>query len=819
MNLFELYATISLNSKNFDDALKRSEGSLASLGKSIVSTQALIKGMEAAFGAVKKVVGDSVNEYARYEQLIGGVDTLFKGASQKVQQYAKEAYKTAGLSANDYMEQATSFSASLIQGLKGNTEKAADLANVAITDMADNANKMGTDISAIQNAYQGFAKSNFTMLDNLKLGYGGTKQEMVRLINDSGVLDKKIKSVDEVSFDKMIEAIHAIQKELGITGTTAEEAASTIEGSKASLLSAFQNLLTFTADGTDKEQIQKAQDAFVTSFATYFNDNLAPRIVQGLKGSDEVFLAIASAITTIPQGTLSDMVEGGIEGATGLVNGLTNIAGWLVGEITEVFKNPKNTVEGATNLGIAIGNFVGTSVVEALGSLDEVLPGLFTAGVNLAGGLIEGLIAGITGTGEGTVYGDMSDINEELNRALEEAFSNEIEAESIINYLDTLKEKYGDTAESTDEWASAIERLVELDDSYAAFFDSETGRLTTSTEALREHVKAMKEEAIQRAMLGALQDKQAVLAGLIAQNAYSQAAIDTNSEKQATALGRLNAFVGSIAGTNEAFNGAMTAEYQASLVEGILKNKGWDTSNMDKLTYLEIAAPIQAAFQDFISKTGYVQGEQMTPSQMSEFVRLLAEQTNASEKETAEVNASIQAHKEATEEIDKHKKAIDENNEAIKTVETEISYAQAAVEQLTVDLGIAAQSAEAFARSLGGGNGHNPNLNIYGEDGGYNGGVRFVKRATGLDRVPYDGFRAELHRDEAVLTRAEADAWRRGGTAVGFDAHALGQIVAGAIRDGMSSVGFYFDKERVAAAITDDVSRNVVNGMAAWGYA
>lgn len=196
--------------------------------------------------AVGALVKQAVESYAEYEQLVGGVDTLFGSASAEVQKKADNAYKTAGMSANEYMETVTGFSASLIQSLGGDTEKAAKYADMAITDMSDNANKMGTDMSLIQNAYQGFAKQNYTMLDNLKLGYGGTKEEMERLLKDAS----KISGIkyDISSYADIVDAIHVVQTEMGITGTTAKEASTTIQGSISSMKSAWQNLLTGLAD-------------------------------------------------------------------------------------------------------------------------------------------------------------------------------------------------------------------------------------------------------------------------------------------------------------------------------------------------------------------------------------------------------------------------------------------------------------------------------------------------------------------------------------------------------------------------------------------
>ncbi|MEG0418980.1 phage tail protein, partial [Gordonibacter sp.] len=233
------------------------------------------------FGALSMVTKGALEAYASYEQLTGGVETLFKESAPVVEEYAANAYKTASMSANDYMETATSFSASLLQGLGGDTAAAAEYANTAITDMSDNANKMGTNISSIQDAYQGFAKQNYTMLDNLKLGYGGTQSEMARLINDSGVLGDTMtvtaENVNEVSFDKVVEAIHVVQTEMGITGTTALEASTTIEGSVNSAKAAWANWLVGLAD--DNANIEQLTAQLVESVSIAAG-NIVPRLVQ-----------------------------------------------------------------------------------------------------------------------------------------------------------------------------------------------------------------------------------------------------------------------------------------------------------------------------------------------------------------------------------------------------------------------------------------------------------------------------------------------------------------------------------------------------------
>lgn len=251
MNLFNLYAKIALDTSEYESGLEKAGGSASSFGsklKSGLATAAKV-GMAAVGAAATGIAAltkSSVENYSEYEQLVGGVDTLFKQASSTVQKYAANAYKTAGMSANEYMSTVTSFSASLLQSLGGDTEAAAQKADQAITDMSDNANKMGTDMSLIQNAYQGFAKQNYTMLDNLKLGYGGTQEEMKRLLDDATALSGV--KYDISSYADVVDAIHVIQTEMGITGTTAKEASSTIQGSILSMKSAWTNLVTGLAD-------------------------------------------------------------------------------------------------------------------------------------------------------------------------------------------------------------------------------------------------------------------------------------------------------------------------------------------------------------------------------------------------------------------------------------------------------------------------------------------------------------------------------------------------------------------------------------------
>lgn len=270
--------------------------------ESAVKSSAMATAFKAAFAAsAAAVVGlgtAAVKSYADYEQLSGGIQTLFKGSADQVMKYANQAYKTAGMSANRYMETVSSFSASLLQGLGGNTEKAAKYANKAVVAMSDNANKMGTSMEAIQYAYQGFAKQNYTMLDNLKLGYGGTASEMARLVNDSGVMGKSFKAtaknINSISFDKIIDAIQVTQDKLGYTGTTAKEASTTIEGSFNSMKGAWENFTTALGGGGD---VDKSMQELIETVKTWLG-NLIPVVEKIAENFVKILISgVSSAIS------------------------------------------------------------------------------------------------------------------------------------------------------------------------------------------------------------------------------------------------------------------------------------------------------------------------------------------------------------------------------------------------------------------------------------------------------------------------------------------------------------------------------------------
>lgn len=282
--------------KDTNDQLKDTGISLDGIGDKLkaglaAAAKAGAAAVAAASAAVVSLTKASLDAYAEYEQLVGGVETLFQDSNATVIAYAQDAYKTAGLSANEYMETVTSFSASLLQSLGGDTEKAANVADQAITAMSDNANKMGTSMESIQNAYQGFAKQNYTMLDNLKLGYGGTKEEMERLLEDAGKLAGT--KFDLSSFADVVEAIYVVQTKMGITGATAQEAITTIQGSANAMKSAWTNLVTGIAD--KNANIDKLIGNLVDSVVT-FSNNVIPRVEQILKGIGQMVAKLAPII-------------------------------------------------------------------------------------------------------------------------------------------------------------------------------------------------------------------------------------------------------------------------------------------------------------------------------------------------------------------------------------------------------------------------------------------------------------------------------------------------------------------------------------------
>lgn len=361
------------------------------LGKIGSAVNTAVKASAAAVGAASAGVAAlgtaCINAYADYEQLAGGVETLFKDSAETIHSFADNAYKTAGLSANEYMETVTSFSASLLQSLDGDTEKAAAAADLAITDMADNANKMGTAMESIQNAYQGFAKQNYTMLDNLKLGYGGTKEEMQRLLADA----EKLSGVkyDLSSYADIVEAIHVIQTEMGITGTTAKEASTTIQGSVASMKAAWANLMVGMAD--DTQNFDMLLSNFIESIGTVA-DNLLPRIGVVIEGMGKLVAGlapeIASALPTLTNELLPNLVELGVQSISALVQGIQENGDSLAAGALSIVGT---LAEGIAELLPMVADTAASLVVSLADGLTESLPNIIPVAIETISTLVENL--------------------------------------------------------------------------------------------------------------------------------------------------------------------------------------------------------------------------------------------------------------------------------------------------------------------------------------------------------------------------------------------------------------------------------------------
>lgn len=428
--LNKLGSELDKNASYMDEAAKSSDGCAESIneyGKEVkkagedseeagkkfdkVKTAATALGTAAAAAtaalaaAAIKLGKEVISAYADYEQLVGGVETLFKDSSGKVMEYANDAYKTAGLSANEYMKTVTGFSASLISSIGGDTEKAAKYADMAITDMSDNANKMGSDMASIQDAYSGFAKQNYTMLDNLKLGYGGTKEEMQRLLEDA----EKLSGVkyDISSYSDIVDAIHVVQTEMGITGTTAKEAEATISGSIGMLESSFQNLITGLGDAD--ADIDKLCDNVVNSFNSVVKNitpvvrNLAKTVPNALEGILDAIAPLLPELLEMGVG----LFEALLSGFTSVLPELMNTAASLVTTLVQgIIEALPLVVEAAaqfiTTLVQGIAEALPTlipaaveTVTTIVSTLIENIPLLIDAALQLMQGLAEGVLEAI----------------------------------------------------------------------------------------------------------------------------------------------------------------------------------------------------------------------------------------------------------------------------------------------------------------------------------------------------------------------------------------------------------------------------------------
>ena len=426
---------------------------------------AIVSGVKAVASRIKSLISGAIEGYGKYEQLVGGVETLFGSSADTVIKNAENAYKTAGLSANAYMETVTSFSASLLQSMGNDTEAAAKKADLALTDMSDNANKMGTDMQSIQNAYQGFAKQNYTMLDNLKLGYGGTKEEMQRLIDDANALNAAQGNYTNYSIESyadIVDAIHTVQTEMGITGTTALEASTTVEGSINSMKAAYQNFVTGLGDqnadigALTEELIQSAGNVaknvlpviesvvkniaetvreqgpdMITRFVAYATEKLPEVLKLGIQLIVSLVKGLAQNLPELLRGTLAlvdaiisafldslpDIIEVGKDIVRGLWEGIKAMASWIgekvsgfVGGLVDGVKgvlgihSPSRVFAGiGQNMALGLGQGFEKQMQSVTAGIQDAIPTPTVDTVyNAAAGLVNGLAAQSAGSPGGS---------------------------------------------------------------------------------------------------------------------------------------------------------------------------------------------------------------------------------------------------------------------------------------------------------------------------------------------------------------------------------------------------------------------------------
>lgn len=426
---------------------------------------AIVSGIKAVASGIKSLISGAIEGYGEYEQLVGGVETLFGSSADTVIKNAENAYKTAGLSANAYMETVTSFSASLLQSMGNDTEAAAKKADQALTDMSDNANKMGTDMQSIQNAYQGFAKQNYTMLDNLKLGYGGTKEEMQRLIDDANALNAAQGNYTNYSIESyadIVDAIHTVQTEMGITGTTALEASTTVEGSINSMKAAYQNFVTGLGDqnadigALTEELIQSAGNVaknvlpviesvvkniaetvreqgpdMITRFVAYATEKLPEVLKLGIQLIVSLVKGLAQNLPELLRGTLAlvdaiisafldslpDIIEVGKDIVRGLWEGIKLMASWIgekvsgfVGGLVDGVKgvlgihSPSRVFAGiGQNMALGLGQGFERQMQSVTAGIQDAIPTPTVDTVyNAAAGLVNGLAAQSAGSPGGS---------------------------------------------------------------------------------------------------------------------------------------------------------------------------------------------------------------------------------------------------------------------------------------------------------------------------------------------------------------------------------------------------------------------------------
>ena len=815
MNLMELSAKLTLDDADYQKGISGAEKSGEQFSNkmsalTVAAGQAIYNIAMKAVSAIAGMFKTAIGNYSDYQQLIGGVETLFKSSASKVEQYANQAYKTAGMSANKYMETVTSFSASLLQGLKGDTEQAAELANMAVIDMADNANKMGTDLSAIQTAYAGFAKQNYTMLDNLKLGYGGTKEEMIRLVNDSGILETKIESLDGITFDQLLLAIHEIQKQMHITGTTAAEAEGTLAGSISQMKAAWDNLLAVVAGEGDGNKLRLAEEAFGASVETFLS-GIIPTMLTTITNGDILVSALVNSITDLPENTLEQVTGALLSSGERMLGAIDKLANWLINNLTSTLESlavDDSKIEAFGNaLGMLIGHVAGNFITK----FPLIVKSMIQVGVDLAGSIIQGIWKGLFGSESSN---EIEKINQEIENKIAGVEIASSRAQAILQYMQSLYDKYGEAARQTQQWKEAEDQLESVMSGSKDVFDKYGSNIEGAITRLQAMSAELRKLAIQNALQDKLNEQYAGLGEAYAQKYTAEANIgEAQNQQQILEMERSE--------TMKAYAAELLSLYTQMYeknkmsTEGVEMFKEWqayangqyysngelyDYSSLSKEKQAQLEAEVVRDLKDFYEGAGTAEEDTIWGKNPNDYIV------------SPEVFEQISDNYELLNtKITDNEEALKNASQAIIDWESEIKTTETAIERAAYDLtgmdGATTETAQAlsnlkftiwdFGVELG---------NIISSAGGGTAvveDVSWLPKAIGMDYVPYDGFKAELHRGEAIITRDENR--RRGQVGYADMEYALEQ----AIERSMSRMYVNMSGEKVADITTRRTEKNI----------
>ena len=815
MELMKLVAKLQLDDSGYRSGLDSAEAKGAQFTKglsamTVAAGQIIADIAMKTVAAIKDMIGGAIDAFADYQQLVGGIETLFKSSSGKMEEYAKNSFRTTGLSANKYMETAMSFSATLLQGVKGDTEKAADYTNMAILDMSDNANKMGTDMGLLQNAYAGFAKRNYTMLDNLKLGYGGTESEMIRLVNDSHILDHEITSLDEITFDQLILAIHTVQTEMGITGTTAKEAEETITGSAASMKAAWEDMLVAVAGGGDQSRLDEAMRNFQDAFATYM-ENFIPTLTTTIMNSGTLVEVIAESIAALPSTLMAKLTQAGLGAGADLFHGAEVLMNWIIDSLANVIQDLSIDSSRMEKFGYSLGHFLGNTVSKIMEKLPELLPKFFEIGLKLAGGILAGIWDGLFGSGKSEV----DEINEKLTEDILDIERSTMRADAILDYMQSLVNKYGDAAKETAEWKQAEKDLEQVLEGSGSIFEKYGQDVNGAIGYLRDMNHELRDLAIQNAVLRALEDEDTLIAEKTIEIAKSNARageaqelIDNyTSGRRTMLLHNVQAYAGEMADlSNPEYVDPEVIRYYRNLSAGYIEDpfsgekQNIESMREDELIDLltEIVPSLRSAYDtNDTNERDTVWGRNVDDDIKSwEEIQAMdaeVEKARNTVKEEAEKRVKLE---EELADLEKDRAVIARASEDIMREQYEKQNAAANLMSMASDQIVAGLQNSASKIS---------SISFEGGSGGWWDNLppnAWAPKAIGMDYVPYDGFRAELHRGEAVLT-AQQNADR------GRSAFDMEYALENAVRSGMSGMYLNMDGNRVADMTTRRTRRNI----------